>query len=454
MGNLFTSLLNATQSLTVYSRALDVVSNDVTNASTPGYVKQTATFEALPFDLSVGLPGGVAAGPVTSSRDPYAEQNVRNQQSSLGLVQEQTSSLSPLQSLFDLSGKTGIGPAVDKLFNSFSALSVSPNDSNARQNVITQAGLVAQQFQNTANGLGQARTQAGDQSQSIVDQINTLAGKIAQINTGLAHDPAGSKDAGIDATLNSTLENLSQYVNFSALQQPDGGVNIYLGGQTPLVVLDKSFSIQANNSGPQIGVVDSQGRDITSQVSGGQLGGVLDVANNKIPSYQSGLNTLAQSLADRVNTTLSSGVDVNNTAPVHNLFTYNSSADAAATLAVNPNITTDEIAAALPGAPGGNGNALALSALANAKTVNGSTFAQAYGTLGGQVGQDVAAATDNQNTNQQLLTQAQSLRSQESGVSLNEEAERLIEFQRGYQASTKLITVLNSLTDSLINIIQ
>ena len=63
MGNLLTSLLNTANSLRAVERALTVTENNVVNASTPGFAKQTATFEAMPFDLTVGLPGGVISGP-------------------------------------------------------------------------------------------------------------------------------------------------------------------------------------------------------------------------------------------------------------------------------------------------------------------------------------------------------------------------------------------------------
>jgi flagellar hook-associated protein 1 FlgK len=116
-------------------------------------------------------------------------------------------------------------------------------------------------------------------------------------------------------------------------------------------------------------------------------------------------------------------------------------------------MTPDQIAAALPGAPGGNGNALNLAALANGKTLNSYTFSQFYGNLGGRVGQDLSTATNNQNTQQQLLSQAQTLRQQVSGVSLDTEAESLIAFQRAYQANAKMLTVLNSLTETLMGLI-
>jgi flagellar hook-associated protein 1 FlgK len=65
----------------------------------------------------------------------------------------------------------------------------------------------------------------------------------------------------------------------------------------------------------------------------------------------------------------------------------------------------------------------------------------------------LSTATDTQTTKQQLLNQAQTLRQQNSGVSLDQEAANLISFQRAYQANAKMLTVLDGLTDTLMNII-
>jgi flagellar hook-associated protein 1 FlgK len=134
------------------------------------------------------------------------------------------------------------------------------------------------------------------------------------------------------------------------------------------------------------------------------------------------------------------------------LFTYNSSADAASSLAVT-GIAPGELAAASVGAAGGNGNALALSAIGNTPTLNGFTFTAFYGNLSATVGRDVASATDSQTVQAQLLAQAQAQRTSLSGVSLDEEAVRLVEFQRAYQATAKMVTVLDQLSLDTINMI-
>ncbi len=153
MGSLMTALLNTANSMKAVEQALTVTENNVVNASTPGYAKQMATFVAQPFDLTVGLPGGVSAGPVQSSRDAFAEQAVRSQQTDVNYYQQKVSDLTAIESYFSTSSTSGIGPAITSLFQSFSTLSVNPNDTVSRQNVINQAQTVAQNFQSTASGL-------------------------------------------------------------------------------------------------------------------------------------------------------------------------------------------------------------------------------------------------------------------------------------------------------------
>ncbi|MGA2882391.1 MAG: flagellar hook-associated protein FlgK [Bryobacteraceae bacterium] len=452
MGNLTTSLINASNALQVYGSALDVTENNVTNANSPGYARQTATLEAQPFDLITGAPGGVMLGPTESSRNQFAEQSVRDQQTTSGYDQQKVSDLSTAQNYFSLSTTSGIAPAISALFQSFSQLSVTPNDTVARQTVLNNATTVAQDFNDTANGLLSQTNDLHQATSSTITSINQLAGTIAQINSENTKDPTGGVDAGVDAQLNSALEQLSQYVNFTVLQQPNGPLSVYVGGQTPLVVGAQTYAIQGDFSTPQTAILSSSGADISDQITGGQLGAELDDNNNVLPSYVTGLNNLAQTLADQVNTALNNGIDENGAAPVTNMFSYNAANGAAATLAVNP-LTPDQIAAALPGAPGGNGNALALAALATAPVVNGYTFAQDYGNLGGQVGSDLSAAQNNSTTDQSLLSQAESLRQQISGVSLDTEAESLLQYNRSYDAISKMLGVLNSLSLDIVNLL-
>jgi flagellar hook-associated protein 1 FlgK len=445
---LLTSILNSANTLKVYDQEFATIQNNIANANTPGYAEQSVTLSADSFNPSEGLDGGVTAGPLASSRSQYLEQSVRTQTTLLGAAQQQVSDLTPLQSLFDLSSATGISGSLDAFFNSFSALSVNPNDPVARQNVITQAQTVATSFNQAAIGINTASANVEQESGNAVSTINQISADLANINKQFAASSGASTDAGLDAKVNSDLENLSQVANFTVLNT-NGQVNVYLGGQTPIVMGIQSFNVAADFSTPQTVIRDSQGNDITSQITGGQLGAEIQENNVTLSGYSGALNNLAQTFADTVNTTLSQGVDQSGNPPANNLFSYNTSADAAYTLSVTQGFTASGIAAALPSAAGGNGNALAMAQLATAQTVNGFTFTQAFGNLGQQVGADISSATNSQTEQQSLVTQAQAQRALVSGVNLDSEAAKLLQFQQAFTAVSKVVTTLNSLADAL-----
>jgi flagellar hook-associated protein 1 FlgK len=450
MGGLTGALLNSANALGVFGKSFDVIENNITNANTPGYAKQTQSLSAEPFDPSTGLAGGVLAGPLVSSRSEYVEQAVRSQQQALGSAQQKAGDLGQIEPLFDLASSSGIAGSLNSFFNSFSQLSVNPNDPVSRQAVLSQAATLAQSFHASAAGITQVSTNVSSQTTGVVTQINQLAAQIAGINKDYQSSTSATQDPGLDAQMHSDLESLSALTDINVLHGSDGAYNVTIGGQAPLVIGAKPSGISGSSTSSQTEILDAAGNDITSQISEGSLGALIQEKNTTLPGYQTGLNTLAQSLADTVNGQLGQGVDQNG-APGAPLFTYNQGADAASTLAVNASITPDQLAAASATAPGGNGNAVTLTQLATAPTVNGETFTAFYGALGAQVGSDVAAAQTDQTQAQDQLTQAQTQRATQSGVSLNEEATQLLQFQQAYQAIGKLVTVLDDLTQTLIN---
>src|SRR5579885_2766394 len=383
MANLFASLNVASSALNVFDQALEVTSNNVTNASTPGYARQRASFEALPFDPAQGNVGGVTAGEVQSARDEYAESQVRSQVQAWGGSDQEATSLAALEAVFPVADNSGIASALNDLYSSLSQWSTDPNDASARQSVLASADGVARGFR-----------------QAAVNQINTLGSQLQQINQERLR--SGHPDAGLDARLHSTLENLAEWVDFTASVQPDGSVTVLLGGQTPLVIGGRSYTLStsagsdarpAGSAPPAVTVRSADGADITAQISSGRLGGLLDVRNRVLPSYlgdanQPGdLNRLAKGLADQMNQILEAGWASDGPPPVPGtpLFSYDTSSDAAVaqTVSVNSDLSADQLAAIDPGPPySSNGTALKLADLATQSgQIDGQSFTGFYGEL-------------------------------------------------------------------------
>jgi flagellar hook-associated protein 1 FlgK len=464
MATLLSTLATAGQALDVYQQALNVVQNNITNSTTPGFATQTLNLVAEPFDSATGLAGGVAAKGVTSARDEYAEEEVRRQAQSLGYFQAQAQGTSSIDNLFDVSGSSGVPADLSALFQSFSAWSVSPSSATARQSVISSAGTLADDVQSLANSLAGVAGDVQGQIGSTVSQINQLTATIQQIN---AQTSQGTTGPSSDALLTSSLQQLSTLVNIDTVSQADGTVTVLLQGGSPLVVGDTQYAISAANSSaagsqapPSGQILDSQGNDITSQIQGGTLGGLLNVSNTILPSLIGGgqqvgsLNQFAQTFADTVNGILESGTTgpQSGAATGAALFVYDSSdpTAAAGTLAVNPNITPDDLAP-VDSSGNANGNANQLAALASTPvaSADNQSFTDFFGQIAAAVGQDSATAQENQQAQQQVLTQTETLRDQSSGVSLDDQASLLLQYQRSYQAAAQLLTTLNTMMDSL-----
>ena len=447
--SLQSALLNAAGALSVYGRALSVAQNNVANASTPGYVKQTQTLQALPFDGTAGQTGGVCAGEIQSSRNQFADQAVRRDTTSLGTADQTVASLAAIQSVFGVSDGSGISGAISNLIDSFSALQSNPSDTTAQQQVISQAGAAAQAFQQAYGTMTGIRDSAGRQIQSNVDEVNQITAGLAQLNKQVFQRTG--PDAGLDAQIHAALDQLSQYAPITAIEQADGSVNVMLNGRVPLVVGSHSYSLSADiepGNSPAAQIL-SGGHDVTADVNGGQLGALLNIRNQVVPSLigegsQTGsLNTLASQLADRANAILGAGSA---------LFTYDASNGQAAA----QNIAVDSQATPQMLGNVSSDAALTLSGLVNEPQdpLGGLTFSQYYGQIAADVGAQLSAATDGQTAGKSLLAQDQNLRQQMSGVSLDEEAMIVAQFQQAYEANAKLIATLAQLSQDVLNIVQ
>jgi flagellar hook-associated protein 1 FlgK len=220
-----------------------------------------------------------------------------------------------------------------------------------------------------------------------------------------------------------------------------------------LVSANNSYALTTSQMGGATHVLDSSGQDITGNITGGQLGGVIEVRDTEIPAMSSALDQLAWGIGSSVNAVIVQGVDGNGT-PGSILFAVAGGvAGSAATLTV---ITSDpqKIAAAAIGeGSAGNTNAQDMAGLSTGNIVGGTTTASSfYASLLAQVGNAAASATADSTQQQATLTQLTTQRNQLSGVSLDEEAANLTQYQRSYQAAAKVFSIVDSLMATVINL--
>jgi flagellar hook-associated protein 1 FlgK len=461
MSGLLSALQISSTALQAFTQALGIDQANIANASTPGYAAQKATILPIGSNAPGSNNGDLIS--LNSTGNSLTDAQVQAGSSEASFSQTQTQQLAPINQLFDITGSSGILAAFQQFSTAFSNLSVTPNDPTLGAAALSAAGNVASAFQTAANGLAGQREQLDTGIQSTVKQINTLSANIRQLNAQVS--ASGQPNPNTDASLRSNLDQLSTLVDITVTRAPDGGVSVLAGGQLPLVIGNQSFALSANPSAAPGSQLSSTGGGNSPASFSGQLGALLETRNGALTQLLGGngqagtLNTLAAGFASRVNTLLSSGNTAAGTPGVP-IFTYDTTnpANGAASLSLDPNVTSPQLGLATTGANGvanGIANQLAGLPASNAATdqINGLSAEGLFGSIAASVGQQLADATNASASDHTNLTSAQTSRQQQSGVSLDQEAATITAYQRSYQANAQVISILNQLTQDTINLI-
>lgn len=458
MGTLNSALSIIVGSLDADQGAISVTTNNLANANTPGYDRQIVQFsENDPIqegNLSFGT--GVTLEQAQTVRSNVLQIQLNQETQASGQLDSFVSGMSQVETLFNETAGTGLQTPLSAFFSSLQQLSTNPSDSSLRVGVISAAQNLATAFNQSSSAL---TTQQSDLNQSVeqsVGEVNNFTTQVAQLNNQISGlTESGEDPSALIEQRDVVLQNLSSVIGISIIGGDNNNITVTTGNGSPLVVGNQSFALQTQtNTATGMQDVFSQGQDITSQISAGELGGQIQVRDQQIPSILNQLDTLASSIENSVNTQSQAGYDLNGN-PGTNLFTTPpvGVAGAAATMGVaisNPSL----VAASSDGTAGSNGNANALAAIANQAIVNGQTPSDYYSGTVFQIGNAVSNATAEQTAAQQVTQQLQNQIGALSGVSLNEEAANLTKFQQAYDASARVVTIISDLTNEAINLGQ
>jgi flagellar hook-associated protein 1 len=243
-----------------------------------------------------------------------------------------------------------------------------------------------------------------------------------------------------------------KYVGFDQTRTENNGLTLTAANGEPLVSGGQSFALSTTIANGNIDVVSASGRDITSEVTGGSLGGILQARDTDLPQVSSAVDRLAYAIGSAVNAQNAAGLDANGN-PGAAIFNLPASATGAASAISVATADPNAIAAAAVGQGSSGGvNAAALSGLANTALVNGQPPAVFYASFLTQLGNTTSRVSDENTTQQASLTQLTTQQSAQSSVSLDQEAANLTLYERSYDAAAKVFTIVDELMASALNL--
>lgn len=456
MPSLFSLLDVARDGILAQSTALDVTGQNVSNAGTAGYTRRVANLETTTTN---GAWGSVHVASIGRIFDRFAERRAVAEMGLKGAATSRSASLAEAESILAPSGVPSIADQMATFYASMSTLAANPGDISTRNQALGDAQSVAQSISGTAAQLSAARTGLLGRAQDVAAEVNQRLGRIADLNRQIATAKGqGENPADLMDQRDAMVRDVGERVGAQAIEQPNGMITLLSSG-TALVDGDRAATLSVApdaNGDLAIHVVRPSGAtdDITQNVTSGTLGGLREARDVDLANTATALDQLAYDLTSTVNAVHTSGFGLDGATGRPLFKPLAGPTGAARAMAVDPSVLGNPkalaAASSAAGLPGDNSAALALSQLATAPLGTASSPAQAFAAVAAGLGTAKQAAEAEVTLRTATLTQATSLRDSASGVSLDEEMVNLTKFQRAFEASTKVLSVVNELLGDLV----
>src|SRR5579883_1959925 len=312
-------LSTSVSGLLAFQQALDVTSNNIANASTPGYsVERANLVEAPGQSTGIGFIGsGVDVQSITRTYNEFLAQQVRGSQASYSSSNTLATQAAQIDNMLS-SSSTGLTATLQGFVNSLQTVASSPTSTAARQALLNQAQALAQQLTSYDSQISQYGSQLESQLSGDVAQINTMTANIASLNQQIATQSAsGQTPNQLMDQRDQLITQLSKYVSVQTVTESSGAMDVYIGTGQALVTggtASKLTTVAGAYDPSQLGIPISGGggtaADITSEISGGELGGLLSARTQVLDPARNAIGQVSVAVATIVNQQQQSGMDL------------------------------------------------------------------------------------------------------------------------------------------------
>ncbi|MFE5428481.1 flagellar hook-associated protein FlgK [Peribacillus simplex] len=508
----FMGLETAKRGLSTSQGALYTTGNNVANANTLGYSRQRVNLVQTSGFPTVGLNNprvagqigtGVAAETVQRIRDSFLDAQYRTQSNKIGYYGAMSESLTKMEGVMNEPTDSGLAATMGKFWNSLQGLTANTENSGAREVVASTGVMVADTLNYYYNSLTNVQTDIGNQINVKANEINTLISSIDQLNQQISKvEPHGYVPNDLYDKRDVLVDNLSRLVSIKvnnviptdygrASDVATGLYNIELMQEVgssfapPINLVSVNQTGMAGTSKVEVshdkktGMVDGLqfgSKTLTDYNFSGELSGLIKSFGYKkadgtiggaYPDMLKKLDNMTTAFVNEFNAIHKQGYALgdDNTSTL-NFFELEPGKSAAQSIKVTSEIVKDPAKIAAGGKSGGasgdNENAKLLADLKkkafseystkdqNSDELTGN-FDTYYSGIIGKLGVDSQSAQKNLSNSVVLAASVNQNRESVSSVSLDEEMTDMIKFQQAYNASARMMTMMDEMLDKIIN---
>lgn len=529
--------------------AIQTTSHNISNVNTPGYTRQRVNIETgAPVVIGGHYMGtGVLVGNIERVYDSFLGLQIYDAAGDGGRYSNKNDVLSRLEGIFNDSQEIGIGDILNDFFRAVHDVANDPSSYSARTVLLGRAQTLTGRINNLDSRIKQEINNIELQMKGEVNSINSLSGRISNLNGKIQQAEAGGQQANdLRDERDSLIKELAGKIDVTVLDDGKGGITILAAGGSAIVSNNSASALSVFNdinNNSYYGVMFGN-NNITNNISSGKLKGLLEARDMNYQDSINKIGTLAASLTKEfnilhrvgygldgstgldffnalnpdiisgsantggaqvtsksitnlsaatlsnyeirfssvssfsivdttTNTVISSGNSYTSGADIDfqgirvvianstgtpqsgDVFKVNITKNAAMNFGVLLTDANKFAAAKTQSAlPGDNANALDMVNLEETKVLSnsGSTFSGFYSSLVSDIGLAVSEASVSNDAQASVIKELDAYRESVSGVSLDEEAANLIKYQHAYEAAAKVITVVDSMFETLMNL--
>ncbi len=296
--------------------ALNVVGQNITNASTPGYTRQRADIAAQPGASSLLSAGaGARLERIERITDEFVNRQILNDTALHAELESFSAQIRGLEgALFD--SDYGIDAGIRDFFAALQNASNEPSDVALREFALASARSLVGRFHGVADRVRAQTQDVTGRLASAAGRVNELAGTLVNLNQRIA-ELHGERDNGpLNLLLDrreTVLKELATFVSVTTSEQADGQLNVFIGKGQPLVLGATASTLSVDGNADVLLQTGSnqQQQVITEALAGGDLGGLLAYKQEVLVPTLNQLGHLATVLAVSFNDQHKLGIDLN-----------------------------------------------------------------------------------------------------------------------------------------------
>lgn len=465
MSGLFATLNTTVKALTAHSRAIETTGKNLANVNNPDYARQRVIYgDRGTVVTPTGAESlGLEALGVEQMRDALLDKQLMREIALKSSFEAEQKAYQRAQAGLGQSinradsaaaaGSTsnGIAAALDDFFNTFQSFAAKPTDEGERQSVLQKTAILTDRFQAADSRLAQVQSDINAEIATDVSGVNRILSQIADLNAQIGRFEINAPGSAVDLRdqRQARLEELSAKLPIEVRETGASQIQVVAkdASGTDVVLVDLA-NVQGGVSFN--GTHFLGGTPATAlSLSAGSIKGALTARDGAVQTLRSDLDLLARQIVTSVNAAY------NPTGATGDFF--NASNLLAGNISLASGVTTSTLKASDGGAAGNNGVALAVAQLAShafstagGDSIDG-TFSGFFSKTVSKLGQALSSANARVEDQTNIANLVRSQRESVSGVSLDEEMADLMKYQRAFQASSRVFTVMDELLDLVVN---